>query len=147
MYVIDPRSTLMQKSALAMKTAVLALSSPELDTYVSYSSPTDEASLAFKEKNVISLSCTINECKDFAATRVVITNPKDKDFFTCGFAIMAEKMTCPPTTNQCKYAKIAASTIPTSMNIPANTNATSTSFLFTDNLSTYCDSPNVCGFT
>jgi hypothetical protein len=52
MYIIDPRSNLMQKTAQAMVAAVLALSSLDLATYVSYSSPTGEAKLVFNLNRV-----------------------------------------------------------------------------------------------
>ena len=53
-----------------------------------------------KNTGVFSGICDEAECEDWATNKIIITNKEqDKDFFICGFGIMAKIVTCPPTTN------------------------------------------------
>lgn len=138
----------MQKTAGSLVSTITA--SPynkDITTFVSYASPTGEAKLAYKKNKVDSITCTIAECTTFGATRIVIANDVGKSFFTCGMAILADLLTCPPTYDQCLHSIIATTSIASSMTITPLSTVSSTTFIFGDNLSTYCGTSNVCSFT
>jgi hypothetical protein len=53
-----------------------------------------------KKKDLFSASCVETECTDFATNKIILANKDNyKDFYVCGFGIMAKIPACPPSTN------------------------------------------------
>lgn len=87
-----------------------------------------------------SLECSLSQCVDFAPKRIIIAAKENKDFFLCGFAVMAEKMSCPASAEQCKHVNLEKlSTTISDMTFPTlGDTIWSDQFLFTDSITDQC---------
>lgn len=95
------------------------------------------------------MECTAFECTDFATNKILLTVQNiGQDFFLCGFAIMAEKVPCPPTSTQCGHSFLKApNTIIADMTVGLGMSVTSGSWYFDDGLSTQCINEGSTGCT